>query len=369
MTGGRLKIAIFGLTLSSSWGNGHATLYRAIVRALHDRGVTVTFYERDVQYYARHRDFSSCDYCSLVLYEDWNQVRTRALWEAKESDIVMLASYCPEGARLADDLLDLKRPLQVFYDLDTPITLRGLQSGDLDYLRREQIREFDLYLSFTGGEILARLEGEFGAPLVRPLYGCVDPDVYHKVPSRGEFAGSLSYMGTYAPDRQRKVEELFLEPARLRKDWRFVLAGSLYPWEWNWPSNVRRIEHVPPGQHPALYSSSRATLNVTREEMARSGYCPSGRFFEAAACATAVLSDCWQGLDSFFLPEEEVLVVRTAEDVLSALTRPPAELNNIAENARRRTLDEHTGTRRAAELLAYCDQAKSGQQKAAEVSL
>ncbi len=363
-----MKIVIFGLTLSSSWGNGHATPFRAILRALHNCGVQVTFYEKDVPYYARHRDFRVSTYCDFVLYENWDQISHQALREVAACDVVMLGSYCPQGALIADVLLQMNHALRVFYDLDTPVTLHGLQSGILDYLRRDQIREFDLYLSFTGGEILQRLERDFGARCARPLYGCVDPDTYLRVRAREEYACRLSYMGTYAPDRQQKVDEFFLEPARQRQDWQFVLAGSLYPPDWQWPSNVQRCEHVPPGSHPVLYSSSRATLNLTREQMAAAGYCPSGRFFEAAACGAPILTDNWEGLDFFFDPRLEVLPVHSAQDVLSALSLPSAELRRIAERARIRTLDEHTGTRRAAELLTYCEEARNREKKSMEVA-
>ncbi len=354
-----MKLTLFGLTLSSSWGNGHATPYRAIVRALARRGHRVVFYEKDVDYYARRRDFSSCDYCELVLYPEWNQVRARALADAAESDVVMCASYCPDGARIADEVLELARPLRVFYDLDAPITLSGLEQRDLDYLRRDQIPAFDLYLSFTGGGILNELEQRWGARLARALYGCVDPDVHARVPARSDYQCSLSYMGTYAADRQQKLDALFLEPARRLSAMEFVLAGSMYPWNWMWPANVRRFEHVAPGDHPALYSSSRMTLNLTRDGMARYGFCPSGRFFEAAACGTPIVSDAWQGLDAFFHPGEEIFVVRTTEDVLDAIACSENVLAQMAASARRRTLDEHTGEHRAVELLSYCEEALS----------
>lgn len=363
-----LKITIFGLTLSSSWGNGHATPYRAILRALHRRGARITFYEKDVPYYASHRDLVECDYCDLRLYADWDEIRAEALHQAGESDIVLTASYAPEGARISADTLDLARPIHVFYDLDTPVTLSRLQFGPLDYLRREQIPAFDLYLSFTGGQLLRSLEQRYGARLARPLYGCVDPDVYRRVPPQTEFDCTLSYLGTYAADRQEKLDQLFLEPARRRSESRFLLAGSLYPWEWSWPENVHRIEHLPPDRHPAMYSSSRATLNITRADMTKSGFCPSGRFFEAAACGTPILTDEWEGLDRFFNVQEELRVVRTSEEILWALDDAPGELRRNAERARQRTLDEHTGERRAAEFLAYCEEARQRKNSAMEVS-
>lgn len=362
-----MKITIFGLTLSSSWGNGHATPYRAILRALHRRGARIVFYEKDVPYYARHRDCPAPSYCNLRLYSAWDNVRTEALREAADSDIVIHASYCPEGARICDEVLDLGAPLHVFYDLDTPITLNALDGDGAEYLRREQIGRFDLYLSFTGGAVLRKLEREYGARLARPLYGCVDPDAYQRVGTNGDFCSSLSYLGTYAPDRQTKLDELFLEPARRRPDQQFVLAGSMYPWEWSWPPNVKRFEHVAPAEHAALYSSSRATLNITRQVMADSGFCPSGRFFEAAACSTPILTDWWEGLDSFFDPREELCVVRTAADVIACLDADDTEFRSKAERARIRTLAEHTGERRAEQLLTHCDEAYRKPRSASEV--
>jgi len=354
-----LKITLFGLTLSSSWGNGHATPYRAILRALHRLGHSVTFYERDVPYYARHRDLTQCDYCELKLYDSWENIRKQAIAEAAESDVVITASYVPEGASVADELLSLSGPLRVFYDLDTPITLSRLASGDLDYLRAAQLAEFDLVLSWTGGEALASLERDFGVRVARPLFGCVDPDVYRPVHPSPELRCELSYMGTYAPDRQSKLETMFLEAARRRPSSRFLLAGSLYPWEWQWPDNVQRVEHIPPAVHPALYCSSRVTLNLTRAEMAACGYCPSGRFFEAAACGTPIVTDWFAGLDTFFEPRHEVLVAHGTDDILHALDEQDTDLKRMARNARQRTLDEHTGYQRAITLLAAFDAARS----------
>jgi spore maturation protein CgeB len=165
-------------------------------------------------------------------------------------------------------------------------------------------------------------------------------------------------MGTFAQDRQAKLDALFLEPARRRSDSWFLLAGPLYPWQWEWPKNVKRMDHVPPPHHAALYSSSRLTLNITRAEMAASGYCPSGRFFEAAACGTPIVTDWFDGLDSFFAPSKEILVADDADDVLRAMDLSDRELQSIAALARQRTLDEHTGDRRAETLLRYIAEAR-----------
>ncbi len=354
-----MKITIFGLTITSSWGNGHATPYRAIVRALAGLGHRIVFYEQDVEYYRWRRDFEHCDYCDVRLYEGWDGVRSEALAEAADSDVVINASYCPQGARIVDETLELARPLHVFYDLDTPVTLRNLAGGDLDYLRREQMPAFDLYLSWTGGASLAELEERWQVRRARPLHGGVDPDGYGRVEAHEEYRCDLSYMGTYAADRQEKLDRLFLEPSRRMPQASFVLAGTLYPWQWQWGGNVRRFDHVPPAEHPAFYSSARATLNLTRLDMARVGYCPSPRLFEAAMCRSPILSDDWPGLGSFLEPGEEILVVETADDVQLALGASDALLARIAERARERVLAEHTGRHRAQELLAYLEEAVS----------
>ena len=355
-----MKITVFGLTLSSSWGNGHATPYRALIRALDRLGHRVHFFEKDAPYYRSRRDFDACGYCELTLYSDWADVRDRALSVAADSDVVITASFLPEGHRINDEILDLVRPLHVFYDLDTPVTLAKLRHGEVEYLNARQLAEFDLVLSFTGGKVLAELESRYRARMVRTLYGCVDPDVYHRVAAVLDFQCDLSYMGTYSADRQAKLDELLLEPSRRHPEKTFLLAGSLYPWNWQWPENVRRMEHVAPAEHSRFYSSSRITLNITRGEMAANGWCPSGRFFEAAACGTPLITDPWEGLDSFFDPRSELRVVSDAAAVEDALNAPDAELHTMAARARQRTLDEHTGRVRARQLLQYFEEARSG---------
>ncbi|MBZ5509386.1 MAG: glycosyltransferase [Acidobacteriia bacterium] len=355
-----MKITIFGLTISSSWGNGHATPYRALVRALDRMGHQVHFFEKDVPYYSARRDFETCDYCELTLYSDWAAAREQAVATAADSDVVITASFLPEGRRINNEILDLARPLHIFYDLDTPVTLANLRHGEVEYVNSSQVPEFDLVLSFTGGKVLAELKQQHGARMVRPLYGCVDPDDYRRVEAVSAFRCDLSYMGTYSADRQARLDELFLEPSRRHPEKTFLLAGSLYPWRWEWPENVRRKEHVSPSDHSGFYSSSRITLNITRGAMAANGWCPSGRFFEAAACGTPLITDAWEGLDSFFDLRSELRVVARAEDVQAALRMPDMELQSMASHARQRTLDEHTGTVRARQLLGYLEEARSG---------
>src|SRR3954471_21097641 len=354
-----MKIVIFGLTLSSSWGNGHATPYRALLRGLHRLGHEVTFYEKDVEYYYWRRDFREVDYCELVLYLEWEDVRQRALADAAEADAVIIGSFCPEGARIADEVLALAKPLKIFYDLDTPVTLKELARGDLDYVRRDQLPAYDLVLSFTGGAVLEQLESSWGARVARPLYGCVDPNVYHRVAPSADFTCGLSYMGTHSRDREQKLRELFLDVAEQNPSDEFLLAGTMYPAEWKFPANVRRVDHVAPTRHAEFYSSCRATLNLTRGDMAANGWCPSGRFFEAAACGTPLFSDSFLGLEDFFTDGEELRIVRSTEDVLAAMSLSDSELRQMARRARERTLEQHAGLRRAQELTEYLEQLRA----------
>lgn len=321
-------------------------------------GHRVVFYERDVPYYARRRDLTSSDFCELVLYPSWNEIRVRALADLHDSDVVINSSYCPEGITICDDALAVSRPLHVFYDLDTPVTLQGLANGGVEYLRADQVPGFNLYLSWCGGEILDELEQRWGACCARPLYGCVDPEVHTRVDVPERYRCAMSYMGTHSVDRQGKFERLFLATAEGKPEEMFVLAGSQYPQQ-TWPGNVRHFEHVSPHDHPALYSSSRFTLNITRDGMARAGYCPSGRLFEAAACGTPIVSDWFAGLDHFFTPGEEIFVAHDTSDALLALGIGDTERTKIARRAREHAWSEHTGDQRARELIVYLEQARS----------
>jgi spore maturation protein CgeB len=352
-----VRFVIFGLTVSSSWANGHATPWRGLLRALRGMGHQVTFFEKDVPYYREHRDVLDPDFCELVLYDAWDSQRARRAVQA--ADVAIVTSYCPDGLAACQVVLDTPGPLHVFYDLDTPVTLAALEQHGVAvpngarYLEAESVKEFDLYLSFTGGGILDELKARWGARRVAPLYGSVDPQVHAPVvPPPKELGCALGYLGTYAADRQAGLQDLLIEPACRRPDLRFCVIGSLYPPELNWPDNVVRRWHLDPSEHAAFYSASRLSLNVTRQSMARYGYAPSGRLFEAAACGSPILSDWWPGLDAFFEPGAEILVARSTLDALAALACSDAELQRVANAARERTLAQHTGECRARELLA-----------------
>lgn len=356
-----MKLVVFGLTVSSSWGNGHATLWRGLCRALAARGHEVTFFERDVPYYAAYRDLHRLAGGELVLYPGWEQALPAARRHLDGADVGMVTSYCPDGVAAAELVLGSGVPLRVFYDMDTPVTLLALERGErVPYLPPGGLGDFDLVLSFTGGASLRELRARLGARRVAPLYGSVDPEVHRREPVREAFRADLSYLGTYAADRQAVLEKLFIDPARRLPGQRFLIGGAQYPHDFPWADNVYFVRHLPPGDHPAFYSSCRATLNVTRAAMARMGHCPSGRLFEAAACGTPIVTDAWDGLDEFFAPGDEILVARTTEDTLHALRLPGEELDRLARRARERTLDEHTAERRARELEEALEAARAG---------
>jgi spore maturation protein CgeB len=366
-----VRFAIFGLTLSSAWANGHATPWRGILKALARAEHQVTFFENDVPYYREHRDLAEPGFCELVLYPAWQDVLPRARAALAAADVAIVTSYCPDGLAACHLVLDTPRPLRVFYDLDTPVTLAALEAHGLAtphgarYLTPDLIPAFDLYLSFTGGAVLEELRDRWGARRAAPLYGCVDPELHAPVAHPPEdLRCALGYMGTYAADRQAGLEQLLIEPARHRTDLRFAVIGSLFLPGIDWPPNVSRRWHLDPSDHPAFYSASRVSLNVTRESMARHGYVPSSRLFEAASSGSPILSDWWPGLEAFFAPGVELLVARSTGDALAALSLSDAELTRIARAARERTLEQHTGACRARELVAACEAAGSRLQAA-----
>jgi spore maturation protein CgeB len=356
-----MKFVIFGLTMSSSWGNGHATLWRGLARALIGRGHEVTFFERDVPYYAQHRDYFELRGGNLVFYSNWDEVLPVAELETNEADVAMVTSYCPDGISASELVLHSKGALKTFYDLDTPVTLEAISSGkQLAYIGARGLRDFDLVLSYTGGAALTELQKQLGARRVAPLYGHVDPEVHTPATPREEFRCDFSYLGTYAEDRQEALRILFLEPARHLPHLRFLIGGAQYPMDFPWLDNLFFVRHIPPPDHPAFYCSGRITLNVTRRAMAKMGYCPSGRLFEAAACGVPLLSDVWQGLETFFEPSRELLTVNNTEEAEAALQLTDAELSRISSAARERTLADHTSERRAEYLEKILEQAWSG---------
>jgi spore maturation protein CgeB len=352
-----VKLVVLGLSLSSSWGNGHATTYRSLLRAFAARGHEVTFLEREVPWYAGpHRDLADPDFCRLAFYSDLRDLE-RWRGELEAADAVIVGSYVPDGVAVGRWAQRAATGTVVFYDIDTPVTLAKLRGGDHGYLAPELIPDYDLYLSFTGGPTLGHLERAWGAPAARALYCSVDAETYRPVTTSRTW--DLSYLGTYSPDRQPGLETLLLDVARQAPDMRFAVAGAQYPPGIHWPANVERLEHVPPSAHAAFYSASGFTLNLTRREMAAAGFSPSVRLFEAAACGSPIISDDWEGLATLFAPGREIVLAASAEAVLAALQMPASHARAIADGARRRILAEHTSAHRAAELDRHLDEARN----------
>jgi spore maturation protein CgeB len=347
-----MEIVILGLSITSSWGNGHATTYRGLVRELDARGHVVLFLERDVPWYADNRDLPKPKYCRVGLYETINDLRHRFETAVRDADAVIVGSYVPDGAAVCEWVTRVSRGVTAFYDIDTPVTLSKLERGDCEYIAPSLIPRFDMYLSFTGGPTLRRIERRYGAPAAHALYCSVDPELYFPDTRRAEW--DLGYMGTYSEDRQPVLDQLLLEPARRMPEATFAVVGPQYPRTIRWPTNVERMPHLPPRKHRAFYNAQRFTLNVTRADMVAAGWSPSVRLFEAAACGTPIISDAWEGLDELLTPDSEILIARTPADTLHYL-HDIDETDRVAigRRARARVLARHTAAHRAAELERY----------------
>ena len=352
-----MKLVIFGLSITSSWGNGHATTYRSLCRALARRGHSIHFVEKDVEWYRNHRDLPQPDFCTVHLYDQWEPSPWLAL--AADADAIVIGSYFPDAVSATNALLHAGKGPLLFYDIDTPITLAQLRSqGKADYLEAALVPCYDAYLSFTGGPALQVLEEEFGSPRAVGFYCSVDPEVYRPSPANEHYRCDLSYLGTYASDRQGKLMQLLNGAAEQMPQADFLVAGPQYPAEIAWQPNVKTIDHVAPPQHPAFYSSARFTLNLTRSDMVIAGFSPSVRLFEASACGATILSDDWAGLDHFLTPGKEILLPRDAYEVTAILRdMPEAEVKALGRAAQERILAEHTSEHRAIEfesILSSC---------------
>ena len=347
-------IAVLGLSISSSWGNGHATTYRSLLREMSRRGHRITFYERDVPWYSAHRDLSEPSFCRLELYESLSALRKGYATAIRDADFVIVGSFVPDGVAVLRWVLDTAEGAVAFYDIDTPITLSKIANGDFEYIHPDLMPEIQLYLSFTGGKTLERLENDFGVQSARPLFCSVDPDEYY--PDGGAVEFDLGYMGTYSDDRQPKLEKRLTDAARYWPEGRFIVAGPGYPDDLGWPANIERVHHLAPSKHRRFYNSQRFTLNVTREEMVRVGHAPSVRLFEAAACGTPIISDYWEGLESLFEPGREVLLSSSGADTLRHLREiSDEERQMIGHRARHRVLSAHTAAHRAKELESHLE--------------
>jgi spore maturation protein CgeB len=363
---GELDIVVCGLALTSTWGNGHATTYRALIKALAARGHRVRFLERDAPWYASQRDLADPAWCATHLYDSLDELRDLHAGAIRDADLVIVGSYVQEGIEVGDFVQATARGVTAFYDIDTPITLASLERDACPYLARCQVPGYALYLSFTGGPTLQRIERELGSPAARALYCCVDPAEHMPAPG-AESNIDLGYMGTYSADRQPALERLLLEPARAMPAARFVVAGPQYPADIVWPANVQRIDHLAAADHRAFYAGQRFTLNLTRQAMIDAGWSPSVRLFEAAACGTPIVTDPWRGIDEFFEPDAEILVAHAGDDLRRFLREiDEDERQKIAERARHRVLANHQGDNRARDLEHYVADARRKRSRPAQ---
>lgn len=351
MNADSLNIVIAGLSLSSSWGNGHATTYRSLVKGLCQEGHEVTFLERNVEWYSSNRDLNSSPYCELHFYDDLDELKNRFAAPVHQADLVIVGSYLKEGVEIGNWVLNQAQGITAFYDIDTPVTMDKLEKEDYEYITPDLIPQYDFYLSFSGGDVLDRLEKEYGANRARPLYCSVDTDLYY--PQSEPIRWQLGYLGTYSADRQPMLDTLLLNTAEHQPKDSFVVAGPQYPSDISWPVNVSRIEHLPPKDHRSFYNQQDFTLNVTRAAMVDAGYSPSVRLFEAAACGTPIISDYWKGLKQFFVPGKEILVADSTHDVQRYLNFSEEEKSLVSQRARQKVLQNHTSRARAQQLIKY----------------
>lgn len=348
------RIAFYGSSILSSYWNGAATYYRGLLRALARLGHDITFHEPDAFDRARHRDIDWPDWCRVAVYPATAQGVAQAAERAAEADVVVKAS----GVGFADDALlagvmAAARPgaLRVFWDVDAPATLAAMHADPGDALRA-MLPDLDLVLTYGGGDPVVRAYGALGARACVPVYNALDPDTHFPVPADPRFAADLAFLGNRLPDREARVEEFLLKPARALPQMTFLLGGS------GWdaaalPPNLCCIGHVPMRDHNALNATPRMVLNVARDSMAATGFSPATRVFEAAGAGACLVTDAWEGVGMFLEPGHEVLVARDGQDVADLLRGTTADrAARIGARARRRVLAEHTYRLRAAQVDA-----------------
>ena len=337
-----LNIAFFGSSLVSAYWNGAATYYRGIIRALDARGHRVTFYEPDAYDRQKHRDIEDPHWARVVVYDDPEQ----ALARARGADLVVKAS----GVGVFDELLEREvprlGPLSAFWDVDAPATLDRVQANAADPFRA-LIPRYGLILTYGGGDPVVNAYRELGARECVPVYNALDPATHYPVPFDSRFACDLAFLGNRLPDREARVEEFFFRAARLKPDERFLLGGSGWG-DKERPANTRYLDHVYTRDHNALNVSAKTVLNVSRESMARYGFSPATRVFEAAGAGACLITDAWEGIELFLEPGKEILVARDGAEVAEhlAATTPKRALE-IGAAALERVLAEHTYAHRA----------------------
>ncbi len=346
-----MKIAFFASSLVSAYWNGAATYYRGIIRALHERGHQITFYEPDAYDRQQHRDIEPPPWAEVVVYENSQDAAMRCIDAARVADLVVTAS----GVGVFDVLLvaavlDLHGPrtLVVFWDVDAPATLDRVQSNADDPFR-SLIPRYDMVFTYGGGNPVVDAYKFLGAQDCVPIYNALDTATHHPVEPNARFEADLGFLGNRLPDRESRVEQFFLKAAEQLPEKRFILGGN------GWhdkplPGNVRNLGHVYTADHNAFNCTPLAVLNISRESMARYGFSPATRVFEAAGAAACLITDVWEGIETFFEPGTELLVARDGNEVAEHIRQlTPERAREIGQAAYRRALAEHTYAHRAAE--------------------
>lgn len=352
MNNEKLKIAFFGSSIVSAYWNGAATYYRGIVKALHKMGHEVTFYEPDILERQEHRDIEDPEFCRVIVYEK-DKISLRGLLRnASEADVIIKAS----GVGAFDEFLEYevtqlkkKNNLIIFWDVDAPATLDRVETNPQDPFK-ELIPKYDLILTYGGGQPVIDAYESKGAKKCIPIYNALDTETHFPVEPNTKFEGALAFLGNRLPDREKRVEEFFLKPAANLKNQQFLLGGS------GWidkpmPENVKYLGHVYTNEHNAFNCTPMAVLNISRDSMAKYGFSPATRVFEAAGAAACIITDYWIGIEEFFEPGKEIIVVKNGEEVekvISELT--PERAKAIGKAAYEKVLAEHTYEHRA-ELL------------------
>jgi spore maturation protein CgeB len=353
-----MNIAFFGSSLVSAFWNGAATYYRGIVRALHERGHRVRFYEPDAYGRQQHRDIDDPDWAEVIVYPGEGDANAlRMVEHARGADLVVKAS----GVGVFDTLLeravlDLQGPSTrvVFWDVDAPATLDRLGEDAADPFRA-LVPRYDLILTYGGGDPVVDAYRRFGARACVPIYNALDPTTHHPVPHDPCFDADLGFLGNRLPDREARVENFFLRAAAALPKRRFLLGGSGWQ-DKAMPANVDFVGHVYTADHNAFNVTPLSVLNVSRESMARYGFSPATRVFEAAGAAACLITDAWEGIELFLEPGREVLVARDGEEVAAHVDRlDPETAQAIGRAAYRRVIAEHTYAHRAAQLEALLE--------------
>ena len=347
-----LKIAFFGSSIVSAYWNGAATYYRGIVKALHRMGHDVTFYEPDIYERQKHRDIEDPSWCKVVVYEKDEERLRELLKEASEADVIIKAS----GVGAFDEFLEKEvtelktdNNLIIFWDVDAPATLDRIEANKEDRFNG-LIPKYDFVLTYGGGQPVIDAYERNGAKKCIPIYNALDTDTHFPVEAEKKFEGTLAFLGNRLPDRERRVEEFFIKPAEKLSEKKFLLGGSGWG-DKPMPENIDYLGHVYTKDHNAFNCTPMAVLNISRDSMAKYGFSPATRVFEAAGAAACIITDYWKGIETFFKPDEEIIVVKSGEEVEKVLAElTPEKAEAIGQAAYKKVLSAHTYEHRA-ELL------------------